>query len=120
MHAIIILGVLVISFGILSYLAIKKNIKNNDKEVVEWKQIDMKVGDTLVCTINAEKGAIITNIGISSDGSYYVKYRIVCSGGFVDYTSECVEPYDKFKRYYTKVTWLKTDKPKNINNNQDK
>lgn len=120
MLATTIFGVLIISFGILSYLAIKNNSKNQNEEVEEWKQINIKVGDTLVCTINAEKGAIITNIGISSDGSYYIKYRIVCSGGFVDYTSECVEPYDKFKRYYTKVTWLKTEKPKNINNNQSK
>lgn len=120
MLATTILGVLFISFGILSYLAIKNNSKNQDKEVIEWKQIDIKAGDTLVCMLNAEKGAIITNIGISSDGYYYVKYRIVCSDGFVDYTSEYVEPYDKFKRYYTKVTWLKTEKPKNINNNQRK
>lgn len=117
MLATTILGVLIISFGILFYLVIKNNSKNQDEEVIEWKQIDIKAGDTLVCTFNADRGAIITNIGISSDGSYYVKYRIVCSGGFVDYTSEYVEPYDKFKRYYTKVTWLKEE---NINNNQSK
>lgn len=115
-----IFGVLIISIGILSYLAIKNNNKNQDEEVVEWKQIDIKVGDTLVCMLNANKGALITNIGICSGGSYYVKYRIVCSGGFVDYTSEYVEPYDKFKRYYTKVTWLKDINSKNINNNQGK
>lgn len=110
MLATTIFGVLIISFGILSYLAIKNNSKNQNEEVEEWKQINIKAGDTLVCMLNANKGALITNIGISSDGSYYVKYRIICSDGFVDYTSEYVEPYDKFKRYYIKVTWLKKRK----------